>query len=269
VGLGVGLGSVDGREVLREAEELDSGTVADFSVDTSGLSVADVARQVLARTDGWPVVAGPGRLAAAAAPTGAPAGADGPILWLCGTTGVGKSTVGFTVYQKALRAGQMIAYLDLDQIDFHGPALSDHRARACRLADMADLSHRGSPGLVMVGPVDDEATVTMFAEALPAATITLCRLHAGRDQLTKRIMQRGQGGSWSQPGYPLKDQSPTHLLRIADQAVLEADALESAAIGMRIDTNTRTAEQTADLILAHSGWPHRHDRHMTGSGGWI
>jgi hypothetical protein len=42
----------------------------------------------------------------------------------------------------------------------------------------------------MVGPVDDEATVTMFAEALPAATITLCRLHAGRDQLTKRIMQR-------------------------------------------------------------------------------
>jgi hypothetical protein len=120
--------------VLREAEELDSGTVADFSVDTSGLSVADLARQVLARTDGWPVVAGPGRLAAARRRPGLRRALTGRSCGCAARRGVGKSTVGFTVYQKALRAGQMIAYLDLDQINFHGPALSDHRARACRLA---------------------------------------------------------------------------------------------------------------------------------------
>ena len=248
------------REVLREAEELDSSTVAEFCVDTSGLSVADVSRQVLAGTDGWPVVTGPSRPAAAAASRSTAGVTDGPILWLCGATGVGKSTVGFTVYQKATRAGQMMAYIDLVQINFHGPAPGDHRARACRLAAIWRIYRTaGALGLVMVGPVDDEATVTLYADALSEATITLCRLHAGRDQLTKRIMQRGQGGSWSQPGDPLKDQSPTHLLRVADQAVLEADALERAAIGMRIDTNTRTAEQSADVVLAQSAWPRRTD----------
>ena len=247
------------REVLREAEELDSSTVGEFCVDTTGLSVADVARQVLARTHGWPVVTGPSRSATAAGPARPATGiADGLILWLCGATGVGKSTVGFTVYQKALRAGQMMAYLDLDQISFQGPALGDHRHRARSLAAIWRIYRTaGAQGLVMVGPVNDEATVTMYTDALPDATITLCRLHAGPDQLTKRIMQRGQGGSWSQPGDPLQGQPPRHLLQIADQAVLEANALERAAIGIRIDTSTRTAEQAADVVLAQSGWPHR------------
>jgi broad-specificity NMP kinase len=181
---------------------------------------------------------------------------DGSILWLTGATGVGKSTVGFTVYQKVLRAGQMLAYLDLEQINFHGPARGDDRARARSVAAIwRTYRTAGAQGLVMVGPVDDEATVRMYTDALSEARMTVCRLHAGPDQLTERIMQRGQGGSWAQPGDPLKGQSPANLLRAAQQALLEADALERSEIGTRIDTSTRTAEQSADAVLAQSGWP--------------
>jgi hypothetical protein len=110
----------------------------------------------------------------------------------------------------------------------------------------------------VVGPVEDEAVVTVYTDALPAATVTLCRLHAGRDQLTRRIMFRGQGGSWSQPGDPLIGQTTTHLLRIGDKAAADADALEHAATGdLRIDTDDRTVEEATDVILTQGGWPRR------------
>jgi len=247
------------REMLQEADELDSATVTELCVDTSGRSVAEVACQVLARTNGWPTVTSLSRPDPAAAPTRSTAGiAGGTVLWLSGATGVGKSTVGFTVFQKVLRAGQMMAYLDLEQINFYGPAPGDHQARAGSLAAIwRTYRTAGAKGLVMVGPVDDEATVRMYADALSEATMTVCRLHAGPDQLTKRIIRRGQGGSWSQPGDPLKGQAPANLLRATEQALLEADALERAGIGIRIDTSTHTAEQAADMVLAQSGWPYR------------
>jgi hypothetical protein len=110
----------------------------------------------------------------------------------------------------------------------------------------------------VVGPVEDEGAVRAYAGALPSATIMLCRLHAGRDQLTGRIMRRGQGGSWAQPGDPLIGQSTAHLRRIAGQAAADADALERAAIGaLRIDTDGRTVEEAADLIIAQTGWQGR------------
>jgi cation transport ATPase len=51
--------------------------------------------------------------------------------------------------------------------------------------------------------------------------------------------------------------SATHLLRIVDQAVVDAEALERAAIGARIDTDRRTVKEVADVVLARSGWPDR------------
>lgn len=43
------------------------------------------------------------------------------------------------------------------------------------------------------------------------------------------------------------------LLRIADDAVANADALERSAIGLRVDTDGRTVEEAADAILAETG----------------
>ncbi|MEU0725339.1 AAA family ATPase [Streptomyces sp. NPDC006140] len=255
-------------EVLREADALDASTFADACVDTSGLLVDEVARRVGERTGGWPAsaldrsadapepsaVTAAGRSAASAQ---AEPSADLPVLWLCGATGVGKSTVGFEVYRRVLGAGATAAYLDLDQLGFCGPipdAPADHRVKARNLAAVwRTYRAAGAQCLIMSGPVEDEATVKAYAEALPATELTLCRLHARRQHLTERIMSRGQGGSWTQPGDPLRGQSVTHLRHVADRAVASAAGLEDAGIGdLRIDTDGRTVEQVADAITANA-----------------
>ncbi|MET9760989.1 AAA family ATPase [Streptomyces sp. NPDC006372] len=253
-------------EVLREADALDASTFADACVDSSGLLVNEVARGVGERTGGWPASA-LGRSADALEPSAVTAAgsssasaqaepsADLPVLWLCGATGVGKSTVGFEVYQRVLGTGATAAYLDLDQLGFCRPVRNDpanHRLKARNLAAVwRTYRAAGAQCLIMSGPVEDEATVKAYAEALPAAELTLCRLHAGRQHLTERIMSRGQGGSWAQPGDPLRGQSVTRLLHVADQAVASAAGLEDAGIGdLRIDTDGHTVEQVADAITA-------------------
>ncbi len=72
-----------GEEVLREADEMDASTVADICVDTTGLSVAEVTRQVRARTGGWPVLTGPGRWSRAG-PRSGPASDERRRRWCAG-----------------------------------------------------------------------------------------------------------------------------------------------------------------------------------------
>ncbi|QPP08432.1 AAA family ATPase [Streptomyces bathyalis] len=248
-------------DALRESDALDAGDFADLCIDTSGLPVAEVARLVRERTGGWPLFTGPGRASAGTRPDGHPVtAADGRILWLCGATGVGKSTVGFEVYQKALRAGHAAAYVDVGQLGFCGPVMADdpgnHRVKARNLAALwQTFRAAGARRLIVVGPVEDEDTIRTYAGELPAATLTLCRLRASRDRLAERILQRGQGGSWAQPGDPLKGRSTAHLLRVADRAAAEADVLERAAIGdLSVDTDRRTVEEVADAVVARTGW---------------
>ena len=267
------------QDVLLESDALDASDFADTCVDTGARPVAEVARLVRARCDGWPVLARrdrssvPGRSArahpdrwpGAAEPEGrAASAADGPILWLCGATGAGKSTVGFRVYLRARRAGLTAAYIDLDQLGFCRPARADdpgnHRIKARNLAALwRTYRGAGAQCLTIVGPAEDEAAVWPYTDALPSATITLVRLHAGRDQLTRRILLRGQGrGSWPQPGDPLLAQSAERLLRIADRVAAQAGALERASIGaVSVDTDRRTVDEVADVIVAQTGWPGR------------
>lgn len=261
------LGHDDGlAQVLQEAVDLDAGTVAEVCVDTSGLTVAEVAQRVRECVNGWPLLSDPPRSSAAAEPVhghavtdGAGAGVDltGHALWLCGATGVGKSTVGFQVYLKVLGAGLTAAYIDLVQLGFCGPMPADHRVKARNLAAVwRTFREAGAQALVMVGPAEDEFTLGRYADALPASAVTVCRLHAGRDELTRRIMLRGQGrGSWSQPGDPLVGKPVPHLLRVVDEAAHDADALEREAIGHRIDTDERTIEEITDMVVARTVWP--------------
>ncbi|MGH3882266.1 MAG: hypothetical protein ACRDRY_01505 [Pseudonocardiaceae bacterium] len=52
----------------------------------------------------------------------------------------------------------------------------------------------------------------------------------------------------------MKGHSTTHLLRTAEKAVADAHALDRAAIGdLCIDTDGRTAEEAADMIIAQIG----------------
>ncbi|MGH3672366.1 MAG: hypothetical protein ACRDSH_17320, partial [Pseudonocardiaceae bacterium] len=250
---------------LAEAGALDRGDATGVCVDTTGLTVAEVTRLVRDRTKGW-------RNADAARrqprqwlsdiETCTTTTTEGPVLWLCGPTGVGKSRVGWEVYQRIRRAGDPAAFIDLDQLGFLRPAASDdprhHRLKARNLAALwRNYRTAGAQFLVVVGPVENRADLGVYIREVPAATITLCRLHATRDQLTDRIMLRGQGQGWPAPGDLLKGQPKAHLLRVADQAGVQADALDRSALGdLRIDTDDRSVADVADAICARIDLTH-------------
>jgi hypothetical protein len=265
-------------DVLRQSAVLDVSDFADVCIDASARPAAEVTRLVREHDGGWPTLAEPDRSSGAAEPgrdaakpdsdpaklDSDAAAADGPVLWLCGATGVGKSTVGFELYLRTVRAGLSAAYMDLDQVGFCYPAPADdpgnHRVKARNLAALwPTFRAAGAQCLTMVGPVENQAAVAAYTDALPSAAIALVQLHAGRDHLTRRILLRGQGrGSWPQPGDPLLGQSTERLLRVADQAAAAADALERTLIGtVSIDTDSRTVQEVADVIVGRTGWPGR------------
>ena len=187
-----------------------------------------------------------------------------PVLWLCGPPGVGKTTVGWEIFSQLTRDGIEAGYVDIDQLGMFYPEPPGdpgrHRIKARNLgAVVTSFRAAGAQCLTLVGPVEDQAAVTAYTGALPSATIRLVRLHAGRDQLARRILLRGQGqGSWPQPGDPLLGQSTECLIQVTDQAAGAAAALDRASIGaMSVDTDNRTVGEVADVIVAQTGWPGR------------
>jgi adenylylsulfate kinase-like enzyme len=257
-------------DTLTEAEQLDASDFADACVDTTGLPASKVAALVRDRCGDWPgfhasvlrpSAASVGPSAAVHLDTAGSQNPDGDILLICGPTGVGKSTIGFQLHLSTLRGGRTCGYVDLDQLAFIRPGASGdpghHQLKARNLAAIWQTYHAaGARHVVATGPVHDAVAFRRYAEALPGTTITLCRLHAGRAELTRRVLSRGAGGSWPQPGDPLRGQPDAYLRQVADQAAADAESLERARFGMlRIDTDGRTPAEAADLIAAATGWP--------------
>ncbi|GAA2755247.1 AAA family ATPase [Actinopolymorpha rutila] len=261
-------------EVLREAAVLDASDFADSCVDTTDLTVEEVVRLMRTRIGQWP-----GLVARASVAGPAPrriSHAPGPILWVCGATGVGKSTVGWQLFEHARAAGVPAAFVDLDQLGHFrvgdtgvdgdvdvDTGVDVHQVRANNLAAVWDTYRAGGARcLVVNGPVDDPSAVHTYANALPAATLTVCRLHAGPEELTRRILRRGRGGSWWQPGDPLRGQPDSVLKQVANDAARGAADLEQAGVGdHRVDTDGRTVEQVVQAVLAHTGaWPQASSR---------
>jgi hypothetical protein len=246
---------------LRQAEELDRTCFADACVDTDGLTVAEVAGLVRERCGGWPPerAAGAGADQAGADEAAPAVGGGGDVLLVCGATGAGKSAAGFEVFLRQLRAGVAAAYIDLDQIGFARPVPADdpggHRLKARNLADLWRAYHAaGARRLVLSGPVPDGRAAAVYAGALPAANVTVCRLHASPAELARRISRRGQGLSWPQPGDPLIGQPQAHLDLVAARSAADAEALERAGLGdLCIDTDGRTVAQVAHLLARRWG----------------
>src|SRR6266508_6795205 len=180
---------------LVDADALDRAFATGACVDTTGLSVAQVVDRVRART-GWPDLAAP---VEKSSPTRRiPDSTPGESLWLCGPAAVGKSTVGWQVYQQVRRAGFTAAFADLDQIGFHRPVPvgdpGNHRLKAANLAAVWRAFRASGAGcLIAVGPLERPEDVAAYIAALPAATITLCRLHASRQVVADRVARRGRG----------------------------------------------------------------------------
>jgi chloramphenicol 3-O-phosphotransferase len=241
------------------AEALDRAFPADMCVDTTGLTVAEVADRVRTRT-GWPDLAAP----VAVPPTRRESEpTPGEILWLHGPAAIGKSSVGWQVYQQIRQRGINAAYVDLDQIGFHRPVPADdpgnHRLKAANLAAVwHEFRGSGADCLIAVGPLDRPEDLTAYAEALPAARITLCRMYASPRVLAERVANRGRGLTPARglAGDELIGQSPERLRAVAKRSARIVEALDGVG-DLRVDTDDRPADEIAAEILRLTGWPDR------------
>jgi hypothetical protein len=183
------------------------------------------------------------------------------VLWLCGPTAVGKSTVGWHVYEQVRRAGFRAAFVDLQQIGFLHPAPpgdpGNHRFKAANLAALwQTFRDCGTAGLIAVGAVDRAAEVAGYRAALPAASLTLCRLHASPERLAERVALRGRGLGPPIPGDRLTGRPAAVLDAAASRAAADAEALARAAIGdPPVDTGDLPPAAAAAEVLRRTGWP--------------
>jgi hypothetical protein len=250
------------QETLSEADAMDASDFADVCIDTTGLTATEVSGLVRDSCRDWPGFRGTlPQTRSVLGPHTEAGHAGGEVLLICGPTGVGKSTIGFQVYLRCLRAGLAAGYLDLGQIGILRPGTpadpGNHQLKAGNLAAMWRTYHAaGARHLVATGPIDNEEILRAYVEAVPAATVTVCRLDAGPAELTRRVISRGMGGSWPEPGDPLRGQTSAYLNRVADQAIASAEALERQGLGtVIINTGGLTVAQSADAIAAALTWP--------------
>jgi hypothetical protein len=117
--------------------------------------------------------------------------------------GVAKPAVGLQVYRKAVRSRLPAAYIDLDEVRFCCRRSMTSATMRWTLATSRRCGRsiaRPGPQCLVVGPVEDDEALDRYAEATPAATVIW--LQAGPDQLRRRILLRGRGAGWLQPGDP-------------------------------------------------------------------
>lgn len=250
--------------VLHYADELDLSRFADVTIDTTALTVDELAHRVRQEAYGWPERPGPmeQRLPAASRVVGRQPASGGHVLWLIGATGAGKSTVGWELLQSALGSGVGAAFVDLDQIGFVLPdpdIPARHVRRASLLASMwAAYREVGASCLVVVGAVHDAAKLDEYTRALSTSGLTICRLHAS-GELLNRIRRRGQGAGPRLPGDALFGAPPGQLKTIAAKASEQAEHIEWEALGdVRVDTDGRSVEEVVAAVLAAlPAWPRR------------
>jgi hypothetical protein len=167
-----------------------------------------------------------------------------PFLWLCGPSGVGKTTVGFEIFSQLERAGIRTGCLDLDQVGLCYPATGgdpeNHDLKARNFgAVWPNFLAAGVRCLVVSGGVDTPDRVRTYADLVPGAALTLCRLRAGRDELTRRFVGRG----WQ--------------IHLAGEAVAESAVLDRLDFAeVCVDTDGRSVPEVARLVRERAGgWP--------------
>ncbi len=174
-----------GPEIRDEIRRLDDSRFADACVDTTDVPAGDVAGLVRAACPDWPGFTGdlPDAAGRSSLRPGLPAG--GQVALITGPTGVGKSTIGFRLYQRCLQAGLTAGYVDLGQIGFVRPADAGdpghQRLKARNLAAIwRNYRAAGATHLVATGAIDSQADSGRYAGQLagPASRSSACGLEA-------------------------------------------------------------------------------------------
>ena len=114
-----------------------------------------------------------------------------PWVWLYGASGVGKSAIGFEVFEQLARAGRRVAFVELDQIGMCMPHSRPGRAEAGAdnlLGMLENFAAAGADGVVVSGDIAGPA-MDRVLDRSPVRPM-LVRLRANHDVVVERLHRR-------------------------------------------------------------------------------
>ncbi|QUH00709.1 adenylyl-sulfate kinase [Saccharopolyspora erythraea] len=156
------------------------------------------------------------------------------VVWLLGTSGVGKSTVGYRLRAELAEYGVVAAFVDADQLRLAaGVRASETQLVAAGLrALVPGYRESGARMLIVAGLADDPAHLARLLPDVPRERVLACPLHADADAVRARIRQR----AW--------------LTEQAEQAVGYAATIDPAVADLRVDTSALTPDEVSRRLAA-------------------
>ncbi|HZX03437.1 AAA family ATPase, partial [Kribbella sp.] len=164
-----------------------------------------------------------------------------PALVLSGPPGVGKTTVGWRVFDRCIDLELAPAFADLDLLGAAWPPPADDphqsRLKATNLAVIwSNYRAAGHRRLVIAGVVETAAERHLL-EAAVGGPVAICRLDASDFQLAERIRHRGRESG----------DSLDHLVRRASE--LSVQLATDDISDYTISTADRTIDAVADEVI--------------------
>lgn len=158
------------------------------------------------------------------------------VVWVYGPPGVGKSTVGWALYNRSVDSGLRTAYVDIDQLGMCYPASGADpdrdRLKATSLARVLDNFRAAGAQRCIVSGVLHPTAFAIYEHAVRDHDVRFIRLTASHDALRERLLRRGR----------------RHSADVAD-ALEEAVALDHAAFSHpTVDTEGRPADEVVDQV---------------------
>lgn len=168
-------------------------------------------------------------------------------VWLNGTVGVGKTTVGHVLAEHLADAGEAVAFINTDDLGTSWPRPPDDpfnvRLVTKNLAQLAsNYTAAGTRTIVVAGVVQRNAQLVHFANALGTVP-RLVRLVASATEIEHRL--RGRHGDLDHSGLRW------HLARAPELD----DILDEGDLSMTVVENDGPPLMTAKAVLAAIEWP--------------
>ena len=154
-----------------------------------------------------------------------------PVVWLVGTSGVGKSTVGWLLQQILARRDILAAFIDADQLrNTSGVDATEDEFIADGLAAIEPaFAEAGARVLILSGMVNDAAHLARLAPGAPRVFVV--HLTAADEILVSRIERR----NWN--------------VELADESLSYARAFDATWTDLTIDTSDASPSHVAEQLV--------------------
>ena len=167
-----------------------------------------------------------------------------PTLFVTGSCGVGKSRIVAEIFDVLAGADVAGAAVDLDALAWKWPQDTPFN-RELKFENLTAtwpnyLAH-GATRLVLAGVLQDRGELARYEDAIPGASITVCRLIAPESLRISRLVER-------MPPGPHRD---WHVQRTVE---LEEILARNNAEDFTVSNDERPPQEVAREVLSRIGW---------------